>query len=151
MVDFRRWITALAVLAIFVGLAGAQVPGNGSPNSALTCSANVAVPPALRSEGMTELIGDIVITCTGGGFITPGNALPTVNITVSLGTNVTSRLLGNNGATNASEALLIINESGAAPPAGTLNPLLANFGPAAAQTLCTTPAVGAGLPQPNGC
>jgi hypothetical protein len=158
MVDFRRWITALAVLAIFVGLAGAQVPGNGAPSSALTCAANVAVPPAVRSEGLTELIGDILITCTGGGVIPAGTPLATVNITVSLGTNVTSRLLGNNGASNSSEALLILNEAGAAPVAqggqgGTLNPLLPGFGPAAPQTLCTGPngngaAVGAGF---NGC
>jgi len=114
----------------------------------LTCAANVAVPPAIRSEGMTELIGDILLTCTGGGAITPGTPLATVNITVSLGTNVTSRLLGNGGATNSSEALLIMNEAGAAPPSGTLVPLLPGFGPAAPQTLCNNAAVGAGL---NGC
>jgi len=148
MVDFRRWITALAVLALFVGLAGAQVPGNGVQNSALICAANVAVPPAIRAEGMTELIGDILITCTGGGALTPGTPLPTVNITVSLGTNVTSRLLGSGGASNSSEALLIMNEAGAAPPAGTLVPLLPGFGPAAPQALCSSSAVGAGL---NGC
>jgi len=149
MVDFRRWITALAVLAIFVGLAGAQVPGNGVQNGALTCAANVAVPPAIRAEGMTENIGDILIACTGGGAQPVGNPLPTVNITVSLGTNVTSRLLGNNGATNSSEALLIINEAGASTRVGgPLVPLLPNFGPDAPQTLCNNSAVGAGL---NGC
>jgi hypothetical protein len=149
MVDFRRWITALAVLALFVGLAGAQVPGNGTPSSSLTCAANVAVPPAIRTEGMTELIGDILITCTGGGFLTPGSPLPTVNITVSLGTNVTSRILGSNGASNSSEALLILNEAGASVAAGgTLTPLVTGFGPGAPQTLCNNAAVGAGL---NGC
>ena len=60
MVDFRRWIIAAAVLALFAGLASAQVPG-GSGQGSLACSASVAVPPQLRSEGLTELIGDIVL------------------------------------------------------------------------------------------
>jgi hypothetical protein len=144
MVDFRRWITALAVLAIFAGLASAQVSGGGTNGGPLVCTASVAVPPALRSEGMTELIGDIVITCTGGAPTAVGSAIPTANITVSLGTQVTSRLLGAFGTTNSSEALLLIDEPGAtglpAPVAG--------FGPAAAQILCANASVGAG---PGGC
>ena len=144
MVEFRRWITALAVLALFAGLASAQINGGGSPNgSPLTCNANVAVPPTLRAEGMTELIGDIVITCTGGSALPAGSVIPTANITVSLGTSVTSRLLGNNGATNSSEALLLIDEPGAPLPAP-----VAGFGPAAPQSLCSTAAFGAGA---GGC
>jgi len=149
MVDFRRWITALAVLALFVGLAGAQVPGGGSANSALSCTATVAVPPALRVEGMTEVIGDILISCSGGGALVAGATIPTANITVSLGTSVTSRLLGIGGVANASEALLIIDEAGASvAKGGTLVPLVAGYGPDAPQTLCGTPSVGAGL---GGC
>ena len=52
MVAFRRVITALAVLALFTGLASAQVGGSGQ--SQLTCSTNVAVTPQLRGEGYTE-------------------------------------------------------------------------------------------------
>jgi len=144
MVEFRRWITALAVLALFVGLASAQTTGGaGGP---LTCTASVAVPPQLRAEGMTEVIGDIVITCTGGSLPPGGvgSVIPTANVTVSLGTQVTSRLLGNNGATNSSEALLLIDEPGAT---GLIAPV-AGFGPAAPQSLCATPSVGAG---PGGC
>jgi hypothetical protein len=63
---------------------------------------------------------------------------------VSLGTNVTSRLLGNNGASNSSEALLLIDE----PGVSTLPAPVAGFGPQAPQILCTTPLVGAG---PGGC
>jgi len=146
MVDFRRWITALAVLALFVGLAGAQVPGGTGGSGPLTCTASVAVPPALRAEGMTELIGDIVLTCTGGAAVSgTSNPIPTANITVSLGTNVTSRLLGSGGISNASEALLLIDEPNTAP---TLTPLVAGFGPGAGLNLCSTPGVGAG---PGGC
>jgi len=144
MVDFRRWITALAVLALFAGLASAQVGGGGVTGGPLQCTATVAVPPALRAEGMTELIGDIVLTCTGGTQLAAGSTIPTANITVSLGTNVTSRILGNNGATNSSEALLLIDEPGNV----TLPTPVPGFGPAAAQTLCTSASFGAG---PGGC
>jgi len=131
------------VLALFAGLASAQVSGGGLVGTQLQCTANVAVPPQLRAEGMTELIGDIVITCSGGAALTPGSTIPTANITVSLGTNVTSRLLSNNAATNSSEALLLIDEPGSGLPAP-----VPGFGPAAPQILCTTPLVGAG---PGGC
>ena len=69
MVDFRRGITALAVLALFAGLAAAQVGGRASQ---LTCSTNVTVTPALRGEGFTEQTGDITISCTGGAALAPG-------------------------------------------------------------------------------
>src|SRR5262245_39062080 len=112
MVDFRRWITALAVLALFAGLASAQVGGGGTTGGPLQCTATVAVPPALRAAGLTEIIGALVLTCTGGTATPAGTAIPTANITVSLGTQVTSRLLGNGGASNSSEALLLIDEPG---------------------------------------
>ena len=48
MVDFRRCITALAVLALFAGLAAAQIGGRVTR---LTCSTNVTVTPNLRGEG----------------------------------------------------------------------------------------------------
>jgi len=116
--NFRRTILAMALLALCCGLASAQVitgPNTGQPAGPLQCTANVAVPNQLRSEGMTELIGDILLTCTGGSPITPGNVIPTANITVSLATNVTSRLLnctgsGITGSGICSEATLLIDE-----------------------------------------
>jgi hypothetical protein len=156
MVDFRRWIIAAAVLTLFVGLASAQVPGGGGTGQ-LSCTASVAVPPQLRTEGLTELVGDIVLTCTGGTALTNGSVVPTANITVSFGTNVTSRLLATSslpssgGPTqNITEALLLIDEPGsgiAVPPP----PFPQGLGPQAPQTPCSTgsgPLVGAG---PGGC
>jgi len=140
MVDFRRCITAIAGFALFTGLASAQIvvgTNTGAGAGGLTCTATVSVPPQLRAEGMTELIGDIVLSCTGGASLVPGASVPTANITVSLGTNVTSRLLGSGSVTNASEALLMIDEPGSSVA-----------GAAATQNLCGTPAVGAG---PGGC
>jgi hypothetical protein len=154
MVDFRRWIIAAAVLTLFAGLASAQVPGGGGAGQ-LTCIASVAVPPQLRTEGLTELLGDIVLTCTGGTALPNGSVIPTANITVSLGTNVTSRILTtsslNGGPTqNISEALLLIDEPGSGIPVPPL-PFPQGIGPQAPQTPCSAgsgPLVGAG---PGGC
>jgi len=136
MVAFRRCFFALAVVVLLSGLASAQ-----TNNTPFTCSAAVSVPPTLRAEGFTELIGDIVLTCTGGnnGQYTIGAALPTANISVSLGTNVTSRLI--NGS--VSDALLLIDEPGSA-----LSQTVPGSGPGAAQTVCTSAAIGAGV---GGC
>lgn len=144
MVDFRRLVIAAAMLTLFAGLGSAQVQGGGG-TGALICVASVAVPPQLRAEGLTELIGDIVITCTGGAALPNGTIIPTANITVSLGTAVTSRLLLSG---NISEALLMIDEPGSGLPS-----IIAGTGPAAAQTPCVitgnvVPLTGAG---PGGC
>ncbi len=138
MVDFRRWITALAVLALFAGLAGAQVIGSG--NQQLTCSTNVSATPQLRSEGYTEQTGDITITCTGGSPVVTGTQIPTVNITIFLNTAVTSRLLSSSGTGNSStqsEALLLIDEPGSG-----LTGVVPGFGPSAGQNVCATPTLG---------
>ena len=136
MVAFRRWFFALAVVALLAGLASAQ-----TNNTPFTCSAAVSVPPTLRAEGFTELIGDIVLTCTGGnnGQYAIGSPLPTANISVSLGTNVTSRLI--NGS--VSDALLLIDE-----PGSTLSSVVPGSGPSAPQTVCSTASTGAGA---GGC
>jgi len=145
MVAFRRWFIALAVVVLFAGLANAQVLG-GTGGTALSCTATVAVPPTLRAEGLTELIGDIVLNCTGGSFSqipAAGGAIPTVNITVSLGTNVTSRLLSTSVSPNVSDALLLIDEPGSG-----LTPVVPNWGPQAIQNVCSSATLGAG---PGGC
>jgi hypothetical protein len=143
MVSFRRIILALAVLALFTGLASAQVNVGGSGGGALVCTANVANPTAARAEGYAELLGDIVIQCTGGTAPNIGQPVPTANITVALNnTLVTSRIL--DSTTRLSEALLLIDEPGAGAGVGP--------GGVLPQTLCsatTTQAIlGAG---PGGC
>jgi len=157
MVDFRRWIIAAAALALFAGLASAQVPG-GNGTGSLACTASVAVPPQLRSEGLTELIGDIVLTCTGGSPLAQGSVIPTANIPVSLATNVTSRIIGTGALATGgptpqiSDALLLIDEPGSGIPLPA-PPFPQGIGPQAPQTPClgpggTFPVVGAG---PGGC
>ncbi len=140
MPDFRKWILALAVLTLFTGLASAQV--NGGSSSPFSCSVtNGAVTPVARAEGFTELTGDILLVCTGGAAVPVGGAVPTATISVFVNTAVTSRLLGTNGVTGASEALLLIDEPGSA---------LQGYGPSLPQMPCGAPQSGAQLPPPPG-
>jgi len=111
MADFRRWIFALAVVAL---LAGLSVPASAQP---VVCNTSVSVTPIVRAEGLAELVGDLVLYCTGGSPTAPGKPVPQVNVTVFLNTNITSKVLGTqlvafgNGQTSAlNEALLIIDE-----------------------------------------
>jgi len=133
MADFRRWLIALAVLALFTGLASAQVGPGGGASSFACSTTNAAVTPQGRGEGTTELLGDIVVACTGGTNPTNGALIPFANVTVFVNTQVTSRLLGTNNTSNASEALLLIDEPGSG---------LTGYGPAQAQILCNNPSAG---------
>jgi len=128
MADFRKWILAVFVLAlVFTGVASAQVNNAATP---MTCVAGTAVPPQLRTEGYTELVGDITLTCTGGSFPgATGTPIPLANVVVNLQGTITSRLIG-----SGSEALLIIDEPGATG--------LTGVGPAETQFLCSTPLTG---------
>jgi len=135
MVSFRRVILALAVLALFTGLASAQVNSGGSGGGNLTCSVlNTSNPTQVRAEGYAELLGDIVIQCVGGAAVAAGGAVPLANITVALNsTIVTSKGLSN----GFSEALLLIDEPGAGASVG--------LGGTLPQTVCSSSAgIGAG-------
>jgi uncharacterized repeat protein (TIGR01451 family) len=130
MSDLHRFTGVLAVLAAFTGLtqpAGAQQS---------SCTAQGTVSTPLRGEGFTEQTGDIIITCTGGATIAPGNAIPSINIEVFYPTTVTSRLLPTAGdpTTNyISDALLLIDEPGTFGP---------SYGSTLPPKLCTTPLTG---------
>jgi len=111
MVAFRKLFPVLAIGAFLLGTAttaSAQVGNTGNP---LVCNTTTSVPPTVRAEGFTELVGDIVISCQGGN---PAIA-QTANFQLFLNTNITSRLLSG----GLSEALLIIDEAG-----GAFNPAL---------------------------
>jgi len=94
----RAGVLGILALAFACGVAR-------SAYADLTCLVNVAVTPQLRHEGLVELTGDIVLVCSGTA---PESGI-TGPLTVTLNTEVTSRLLG-----GTSEALLLINE----PPPG---------------------------------
>ena len=111
MVDFRRMIPVLAVIAFLLGSA---VTASAQTNAPFQCFANGGVSTPARSEDITALVGDFVLNCVGG-FATPPNSLiPAVNIQVFLNTSLTSRLLstGTNcgSGSGCSEALLLLDE-----------------------------------------
>jgi hypothetical protein len=89
--------------------------------------ATAGQPPLVRAEGYTELLGDILLSCTGGD---PAQPFLT-NFQIFLNTNVTSRLL----SANVSEALLIIDEAGS-----NSSRTLAQGGPGVPTPLCVAPA-----------
>jgi len=134
--NFRRVVTALAVLALFAGLASAQV----IQPQAITCSV-AAAAPTVRTEGLAERVGDIVLTCTGGPQPTANGAVDRATITVDYGAPITSKTDGGCAGTSAgcSEALLLIDEPNtvAAVPA----PVTQGYGAAnpAISGVCSTP------------
>ncbi len=108
MVDFRKWLLALAVVGLLLGIgsstANAQVGGNS-----FTCAAT-AVPNIVRAEGITELLGDLILNCTGGTPTVAGLPIPLQNVVITIVTNITSRIVGSTipgSATTVSEALLV--------------------------------------------
>jgi hypothetical protein len=146
MPEFRKSILALAAVALTAGVASAQVgtvtgPGGTQPPTCTTT--NGAVTPTLRSEGYTEMTGDIVIVCQGGSPPALGSPIPTANITIFLNTAVTSRLLQTTTTATASEALLLIDEPGSGL-SGYGPSVIVNGGP----VICATTGVGAGV---GGC
>ena len=98
MLVFRKWFLALALVMLTVAVASAQ--------PALQCVANAGVPPIVRSEGIAELTGDLVLNCTNGVPTPVGGTIPQVNVQIFLNTNITSRVDGD----DHSEALLMIDD-----------------------------------------
>jgi hypothetical protein len=115
MADFRKLLMALALVVLFVAT---SVPASAQLTQALQCVANAGVPPIVRAEGLAELVGDLVLNCTGGQPTQNGAVVPGSNVQIFLNTNITSRLLANaSGGLGWSEALLMLDE-----PHSTSNP-----------------------------
>lgn len=103
MADFRRSIFVLAALALLLGTVGIA---SAQPAAQFTCTANAATPPLVRGEGITELTGDLLLTCTGGTATGAGVTVPTANIQIFLNTAITSRLISGPN----DEALLMVDD-----------------------------------------
>jgi hypothetical protein len=72
-----------------------------------TCAPSAKAVP-VRAEGTTELVADVVISCTGGiPFISDGPPITPTDIQLTFNANVTSRIIG---AAGASESLLLLDE-----------------------------------------
>jgi len=100
MADFRKWIFAFALVALLLGA------GTANAQQAFTCVANAGTPVIVRVEGITELVGDLLLQCTGGNPTPVGQQVPVTNLRLTLNTNITSRLLGSGFI----DSLLLIDE-----------------------------------------
>jgi hypothetical protein len=126
---FRNAFIALTVMALFAGLASAQL----QQLAPINCSVSAAQSPNIRSEGITEKVGDIYIVCGTSGTVATSGPITRGNLLVDFGTPVTSKALGlanNIGA--ASEILLLINDPGAN------NGPVTGYGQNAAISFCST-------------
>jgi len=104
MADFRKWFYALAMVALIVGI---TVPANAQ-GGVVTCNASTT-PTLVRAEAYADFVGDYSLQCSGGTPTLPGQIVPSVNVTVFLSTNITSKLTaGSSGIFD--EALLIFDE-----------------------------------------
>lgn len=117
MAEFRKLFYALGFAAMLAGV-------SSTASAQTTICTQIATPaPIIREESFAELVGEFALDCTGG-LPTPINQdVPRVNITVSLSTNITSKILATATAGNWSEALLIVDDPNSASHPTT--PLLA--------------------------
>jgi len=104
MADFRRFMIVLAAVALLLG----TVSTVSAATAGFQCQTNAATPQQARQQGITELMGDLVLNCTGGATTPPNVLVPSVNITVTLNTEVTSRLLDDTNS--GDEAILLVDE-----------------------------------------
>src|SRR5512146_2857552 len=73
MADFRRCFYALALVALLAGFTAS------ASAQAFQCTNSTGVPPVVRAEGYAELMGDLVLDCTGGIPTPPNQTVPSVN------------------------------------------------------------------------
>jgi hypothetical protein len=104
MADFRRYLYALALVALLAGFTGS------ASAQAFLCNSSTSASTLVRAEGFSELLGDIQLDCTGGTPTPPGQTVPPVGITVNLDVNVTSQTTKVINSVEFLESLLIIDE-----------------------------------------
>jgi len=116
MADFRRCLYALALVAL---LAGFTVSASAQ---AFQCTNSTGVPPLVRAEGYAELMGDLVLDCTGGIPTPPNQSVPQVSIAVNLDVNVTAQTTAVLSQVEFLESLLMIDEPNS--PSNPTRPIL---------------------------
>ena len=101
-----RWsgFSALILLFSFTAPTQGQAP--------LACVAQAAGTPAIRSQGVTELVCDVIVRCTGGSSTSAGVQVPQVNFQVFTqpAINITNRLLAKSAGGDWPDAVLFIDE-----------------------------------------
>ena len=104
MARYQKGFLIPFTAAMWVASAGAVAAQN-----VFFCITNGGVSTPARSDGLAELVGDLVLNCTGGTPTAQGFTVQPVNIQIFLNTGVTSKLL----VGNWSEALLALCSSSA--------------------------------------
>src|SRR5215471_19273138 len=94
-------------MRFFVAISLLGITGLSAQVATLQCSGAAVQTPIARAEGTTEPVSDVILTCSGGTPTPAGQAIPLSNITITLNTNITSRIIGGGGL---SEATLMIDE-----------------------------------------
>ncbi|HLJ47760.1 MAG TPA: hypothetical protein VKU01_17210 [Bryobacteraceae bacterium] len=145
MADFRKWLLAFAVVALLLS----AVPANAQIVQSFICNANGGVPPIVRAEGVTELMGDLTLVCTGGSPTQVGVPIPLSNVQIFLNTNITSRII--NSSNNLSEAILTIDEPFPSAANGGPVPTTQTPNPPVGSTALTQLGCQAGPIVGNGC
>lgn len=107
----------LAAILLFANLADGQT----------TCTAS-AVPQTTRTEGNTELLGDVVLACTGGVPTPAGGAVPQINLSVVLSTDATSKVTASTPGGDFTETLLLVDEPNHTLPSSSVSHPLLNCG-----------------------
>jgi len=155
MADFRKWLFALAVVAL---LAGFTVPASAQIPTTPICSSQVATNYLARAEGYTEQVGDLIVTCTGGQPTSAGFPVPQADITVTMSQNVTSRITAATSSGTFLDALLIIDEPNSAlnptvqilncgAPGAPENNALGSSGPGVCEIISAGPTAGNSSPS----
>jgi len=106
MADFRKWLMAFAAITLLLGF-GSTAVAQIQQNAPVTCVASNGAPRQVRHEGVAELVGDVVLNCSGGTQTNPGQPVPLANIRVALSSPITSRSLNSGGV---GEPMLTIDE-----------------------------------------
>ena len=97
-------IRIIALLAIGMVSALAQT----LPFPGMFCTSSVELPAIIPSEGVAELVSDLVIKCQSGTPTPAGQPVAQLTLRAYVNTNVTSRLLTT--SPDLSEALLLIDD-----------------------------------------
>ncbi|HYL35124.1 MAG TPA: hypothetical protein VEV17_04340 [Bryobacteraceae bacterium] len=110
MADFRKWFFAFAVLGLMLGASTAYAQGIPPGPSSIQCNFTPSNPTVVSVENEAALVGDVVLICTGGTPTPANQTIPLFNVTLSLNTNITSRLFVA-PAGGYIDALLVIDDS----------------------------------------
>jgi hypothetical protein len=100
MADFRKYLPALALSAL---VAIASMPAAAQ----VTCTTNASGTPLIRSEGRTELLGELVLNCTAP-VASPGVTATVLRVRLSV--PVTSPYTGTMPTATSTAQLLINND-----------------------------------------